>query len=121
MKYAIFHKTRMASVKIAIDYLEKRIIEIKDKLKNTNNDLSIELKDINNAINWLKKIEELKLKHVQKYDIIEMPDPLELGYGYSSYKIVIDNESGDIKYGTELKINNKPVEAIMGDILIIKK
>ena len=50
-----------------------------------------------------------------------MPNPLELGHGYSSYRIVIDNETGDIKHGTELKINNEPVVAIMGDILITSK
>jgi hypothetical protein len=106
-------------MKVVIEYLEKRQNEIKNELQNGKHDSLIELKEINNAINWLKKIDELNLKHIQKYEIIELPEPV--GHGYSAYRLMIDNETDDIKYWTELKIDNKSVEVIMGDILITRK
>ncbi|GHU23992.1 hypothetical protein FACS1894172_15750 [Spirochaetia bacterium] len=109
----------MNFVKTVIHYLEQRIIDIKNMLKDENNkQLLPELKEINNAINWLKRIDELKLKNVQRYEIIELPD---LKTGWSEYRIMNDCETDDINQWIELKKDNMPVLANMGDILIIKK
>ncbi|MHC6201821.1 hypothetical protein ACYULU_01345 [Breznakiellaceae bacterium SP9] len=104
-------------MKTVIHYLEQRIIDIRNMLKDGNNKhLLPELKEINNAMNWLKKIDELKLKHVQKYEIIELPEP-KLSY-FSSYRIMEDCEGDDINQWIELKKDTMPVLAHMGDILI---
>jgi hypothetical protein len=102
---------------VAIDYLEQRKSEIKDKLKNENKneDLLVELKEINNSINWLNKINELKLKNVEKYEIVELPD---MNTGYSFYRIMNDCETDDRNDWVELDI---PAKMCMGDILIISK
>jgi predicted secreted protein len=110
----------MDFVKIVIQYLEQRITDIKNMLKDENNKhLLPELKEVNNAINWLKKIDELKLKNVQKYEIIELPEPTS-SY-FSSYRIMEDREDDDSNQWIEFKKDTKPVLASMGDILIIKK
>jgi hypothetical protein len=97
--------------------LEQRKDEIKSELKNGNKNesLVVELKEINNSINWLKKINELKLKNVEKYEIIELPDT---NTGYSFYRIMNDCETDNRKDWIELNI---PVKMCMGDILIISK
>ena len=105
-------------MKIVIEYLEKRNIEIRNELKsgNKNEKLLSELKENNNAINWLKAIERLKLKNVQNYEIIELPN---METGWSNYRIMNDCETDNRKHWIELKINNFPI--CMGDILIISK
>jgi hypothetical protein len=97
--------------------LEQRKDEIKDELKNgsKNEKLLIEIKEVNDSINWLKKINELKLKNVQKYEIIELPD---MKTGWSFYRIMNDCETDDRNDWIELNI---PAEMCMGDILIISK
>jgi hypothetical protein len=104
-------------MKTAIDYLEQRKDEIKSELKNgnKNENLLVELKEINTSINWLKKIHEFKLKNVEKYEIVELPD---MNTGWSFYRIMNDCETDDRNYWIELPI---PVEMCMGDILIISK
>jgi hypothetical protein len=76
------------------------------------------LKEINNAIKWLNKINELKLKNIEKYEIIELPD---MNTGYSFYRIMNDCETDNVNEWIELKKGNRSVEASMGDILIISK
>ncbi|MDR1155001.1 MAG: hypothetical protein LBL04_09815 [Bacteroidales bacterium] len=101
----------------AINYLEQRKEEIKSELKtgNKNEKLLVELKEINNSINWLRKVNELKLKNVEKYEIVELPD---MNTGWPFYRIMNDCETDDRNYWIELNI---PVEMCMGDILIISK
>jgi hypothetical protein len=105
---------------MAIDYLGQRKNEIKNDLKNgnKNTDLLIELKEINNAAKWLNKINELNLKNIEKYEIIELPD---MNTGYSFYRIMNDCETDNVNEWIELKKDNRSVEASMGDILIISK
>jgi hypothetical protein len=104
-------------MKTVIGYLEKRKDEIKTELKNgnRNENLLVELKEINSSINWLTKINELKLKNVEKYEIVELPD---MNTGYSFYRIMNDCETDDRNDWIELNI---PVEMCVGDILIISK
>ena len=107
-------------MKTVIDYLDQRKNKIKAELKDGNKkeNLLIELKEINNAMGWLNKIEELKLKNIQKYEILELPD---MGTGWSFYRIMNDCETDDINYWIELKKDNMPLQVCMGDILIISK
>jgi hypothetical protein len=98
-----------------IKYLEEKYKIIKENIK-IEKEYSFELKEYKNAINWLKKIDELKLENIQKYNIIELPDPKT---GYSYYRIMNDCETDDVNEWIELKIENEKVEACMGDILII--
>ena len=107
-------------MKMAIDYLEQRKNEIKTELQNGNQNKSllIELKEINNSIKWLNKIDELKLKNIEKYEIIELPD---MHTGYSFYRIMNDCETDNINEWIELKKDNIPLQITMGDILIISK
>ena len=65
-----------------------------------------------------KKIEELNLQNVQKYDIIELPD---MKTGYSGFRIMNDCETDDINKWIELEKDNHPVFMTTGDILIIGK
>jgi hypothetical protein len=107
-------------MKTAIDYLEQRKNEIKNELKNgnKNKDLLIELKEINNSIKWLHKIDELKLKNIEKYEIIKLP---AMETGLSNYRIMNDCETDNINKWIELKKDNMPLLVCMNDILIISK
>ncbi|MDR1180042.1 MAG: hypothetical protein LBK44_06020, partial [Spirochaetales bacterium] len=90
-------------MKTAIDYLEQRKYEIKNELKNgnKNENLLVELKEINNSIDWLKKINELELKNVEKYEIIKLPD---MKTGYSFYRIMNDCETDNRNDWVELNL-----------------
>jgi len=77
-----------------------------------------ELQEVDKAIGWLKKIEELNLKIVHKYDIIELPD---MKTGFSEFRIMNDCETDDINHWIELKKDNYPVSMTPGDVLIIGK
>jgi hypothetical protein len=107
-------------MKTAIDYLEQRRNEIKNELRdgNKNKNLLIELKEINNSIKWLNKIKELKLKNVERYEIIELPD---MNTGWSFYRIMNDCETYNINDWIEFKKDNMPLQMTWGDILIISK
>jgi hypothetical protein len=106
--------------KTPIDYLNQRKNEIKNDLKNgnKNENLLVELRELNNAIKWLNKINELKLMNTGKYEMIELPD---MNTGYSFYRIMNDCETDNVNEWIELKIDNRSVEASAGDILIISK
>ena len=101
-----------------IKYLEERRSQIVGYLQNGEKTYLSELQEIDKSINWLKKIEELQLKIVQKYDIIELPD---MQTGYSEFHIMNDCETDDISQWVELTNDNFPVSITSGDILIISK
>jgi hypothetical protein len=107
-------------MKTAINYLEQRKNEIRNELKNgnKNENLLIELKEINNSIKWLNKINELQLKTVERYEIIKLP---YMETGSSNYRIMNDCETDNTNEWIELKKDNMPLFMCMDDILIIRK
>jgi len=105
-------------MKRVIKYLEERRNQIVAYLKNGNDEYLSELQEVDKAIHWLIKIEELNMKNVQKYDVIELPD---MKTGYSGFRIMNDCETDDISKWIELRRDNYPVSMVEGDILIISK
>ena len=101
-----------------IEYLEERRNQIVEYLRNGEKKYLSELQEIDKSINWLKKIEELDLKNVQQYNIIELPD---MQTGYSEFRIMNDCETDDISQWIELRKDNSPISMTFGDILIINK
>ena len=101
-----------------IKYLEERRNQIVGYLQNGEKNLLPELQELDKSIDWLKKIEELNLRIVQKYDMIELPD---MQTGYSEFHIMNDCETDDISQWVTLTKDNRPVSMTLGDILIISK
>ena len=101
-----------------IKYLEERRGQIVGYLQNGEKNYLSDLQEIDKSICWLKKIEELNLEIVQKYDIVELPD---MQTGYSEFRIMNDCETDDISQWVELTKDNYPVTMTLGDILIISK
>ena len=105
-------------MKKAIERLEERRNQIIERLKAEENEYLSELQEIDKAMNWLKKIEELNLEIVQKYDVVELPD---MTTGYSGFRVMNDCETDDIRQWVELRKDDHPVCMAEGDILIIRK
>ena len=105
-------------MKEVIDLLESNRKIILEHLKAGDKNFLSKLQEYDSAIDWLKKIDNLQLKHPKRYEIIELPDPKT---GYSEYRIMNDCETDDINQWIELKIDDVPISAIMGDILITHK
>ena len=105
-------------MKKVIKYLQERRGQIVGYLQNGEKNYLSELQEIDKAIAWLKKIEELNLQIIQKYDIVELPD---MQTGYSEFHIMNDCETGEISKWVELTKDNYPVTMTLGDILIISK
>lgn len=104
-----------------MEYAIKTLLAEKDllveKLKSKENtDVNIEsIGQINKAINWINKISELKLKDVNKYEIVELPD---MNTGYSEYRLMNDCETDDIKNWIEFKDH---IGLTTGDFIISMK
>jgi len=107
-------------MKVAIDILESERKETVECLKLQNGDKNClsRIKELDKAINWIKKLNELGVNNVQKYDIIELPDPKT---GFSEYRVMNDCETDNMEYWQELEINNKRISMTMGDIIIITR
>ena len=101
-----------------IEHLEKYRNHIVEHLKNREEEYLTELQELDKAISWLRKVEELNLSIVQKYDIIRLPD---METGYSAFRIMNDCETDDINQWIELKKDGCPVSMTQGDVLIIEK
>ena len=94
---------------------EKNLLVEKLKSKE-NTDVNIErIAQIKKTINWLNKISELKLKDVEKYEIVELPN---MNTGYSEYRLMNDCEVDDIKQWIEFKNH---IGLTAGDFIIAKK
>ena len=104
-----------------MEYVIKTLLAEKDllveKLKSKENtDVNIErIGQINKAINWINKISELKLKDVNKYEIVELPD---MNTGYSEYRLMNDCETDDIKNWIEFKDH---IGLTTGDFIVSMK
>lgn len=102
----------------AIEYLQECRKQKVEHLKNKENEYLTELQELDKAINWLRKIDELNLRGVQKYDLLELPD---IKTGFSEFRILNDCETDDRNLWIELKKDDYPVFMTAGDILIIGK
>ena len=104
-----------------MEYVIKVLLAEKDllvkKLKSKENtDVNIKrIAQINKSINWINKISELELKHVDKYEIVELPD---MNTGYSEYRLMNDCETEDITQWIEFKDH---IGLTTGDFIISLK
>ncbi len=73
------------------------------------------LSKIKKAINWLLKVEELKLEKVSKYEITKLPS---MKTGWSEFRIMNDCETDDRKDWIEFKEHSGLIE---GDFIISHK
>ena len=84
----------------AIKLLEKERELIVADLKNGKKDRLDDLKDLDKALEWLYLLEEKQFDEVKRYNLEQLPFVEGRG-GFSCYRIVIDNESDDIKFWDE--------------------
>ena len=84
----------------AINLLEKERELIVADLKNGKKDRLDDLKDLDKALDWLYLLEEKQFDEVKRYNLEQLPFVEGRG-GFSCYRIVIDNESDDIKFWDE--------------------
>lgn len=84
----------------AIKLLEKERELIVADLKNGKKDRLDDLKDLDKALDWLYLLEEKQFDEVKRYNLEQLPFVEGRG-GFSCYRIVIDNESDDIKFWNE--------------------
>ena len=84
----------------AIRLLEKERELIVADLKNGKKDRLDDLKDLDKALDWLYLLEEKQFDEVKRYNLEQLPFVEGRG-GFSCYRIVIDNESDDIKFWDE--------------------
>ena len=119
--YANRWQTLVENNKSLMEYAIKALSVEKDllveKLKSKENtDVNIErIAQIKKSIKWLNKISELKLKDVNKYQIVELPD---MNTGYSEYRLMNDCETDDIKQWIEFKDH---IGLTTGDFIISMK
>ena len=84
----------------AIKLLEKERELIVADLKNGKMERLDDLKDLDKALDWLYLLEEKQFDEVKRYNLEQLPFVEGRG-GFSCYRIVIDNESDDIKFWDE--------------------
>ncbi len=84
----------------AIKLLEKERELIVADLKNGKKDRLDDLKDLDKALDWLYLLKEKQFDEVKRYNLEQLPFVEGRG-GFSCYRIVIDNESDDIKFWDE--------------------
>ena len=84
----------------AIKLLEKERELIVADLKNGKKDRLDDLKDLDKALDWLYLLEEKQFDEAKRYNLEQLPFVEGRG-GFSCYRIVIDNESDDIKFWDE--------------------
>ena len=84
----------------AIKLLEKERELIVADLKNGKKDRLDDLKDLDKALDWLSLLEEKQFDVAKRYNLEQLPFVEGRG-GFSCYRIVIDNESDDIKFWDE--------------------
>ena len=84
----------------AIKLLEKERELIVADLKNGKKDRLDDLKDLDKALDWLYLLEEKQFDEVKRYNLEQLPFVEGRG-GFSCYRIVVDNESDDIKFWDE--------------------
>ena len=101
-----------------ITHLEEKRAAIQLLLKDGKKEFLPQLQAYDKAILWLKKIEELQLANVQKYNVVKLPNP---NTGYSEYRIMNDCETDDISQWIELEHNGTRVSAAIDDVLILSK
>lgn len=101
----------------SVNILKSKREDIVEELKaGENRDRLLALKkDLDKAISWLEKIEELEWENPQKYQIEKLPD---MQTGYSEYRIMNDCETDNQEYWIELEMETRPT---MGDFLLISK
>ena len=105
-------------MKTVIKLLEEERSKIIEHLKNGEKDYSANLRELDEALNWIKKLDELNMEKVQRYNIIKLPEPCDYD---SEYRIMIDYSTEDRMKWEELEINNKPICMTMWDIVITRK
>ena len=105
-------------MKTIINILEKERKKIVEHIKSGDKNYLEKLKELDKAINWIKKLDELNIENVQKYNIIKLPN---MGTGWSEYRIMNDCETDNRQMWIELKINNEKLYMTWDDIVIIKK
>lgn len=109
-------------MKDVIELLQKERIKTVDALKHDNQQLLPYLQQIDQALGWLKLIEEKGLENVGRYNIHSLPDMSKESSGlYSFYHIMMDYENLNIENWEEYKPNGLPLLLSADDMVITRK
>lgn len=102
----------------AIDCLVAERERMLSLIKDGNSRLIPNKIELEKAISWLSKLEELRLERSAEYQFIKLPD---MQTGYSEYRVMNDCESGNIYDWIGLVDDDSyPITLIPGDILLSK-
>lgn len=105
----------------AINLLEKERELVIVSLKNGEKERLTDLKQLDKALGWLRLLKEQQIGMVKKYQLERMP-PIDGRGVFSSYRIVIDNETDDIKFWEEYKKDDgSSVWLYSGDYILREK
>ncbi|WP_090676250.1 hypothetical protein [Paenibacillus tianmuensis] len=100
----------------AIEYLKKERETLLALIKAGERDKVDKKVEIEHAISWLQKLQELQFPDAQRCEFIRLPDTER---GFFSYRIMNDCESEDRDDWIELKDDNgQPISLLFGDFLI---
>ena len=100
----------------AINILEKERELVIVSLKNGEKERLTDLKQLDKALGWLRLLKEQQIGMVKKVS------PIDGRGGFSSYRIVIDNETDDIKFWEEYKKDDgSSVWLYSGDYILREK
>lgn len=86
----------------AIKILEKERELITAALKNGEKERLTDLKQLDEALDWLRLLKEEEIGVAKKYYFEFLPS-IEGRGGFSCYRIAIDNETDDINFWEEYK------------------
>jgi len=104
-------------MKSVIEILKNKRTQIIAQLKEDNDPkkyLADKL-ELDKAIEWLEKVDDLKLSKVSEYDFVKLPD---MKADYSDYRIMDDCEVDHRDMWIEVEISEK-ISA--GDLIIVDK
>lgn len=104
-------------------YAVKTLLEEREKivnaLKNGDQNRLKDLQELDKAIAWIEVLMANQLDRARDYSV--EPLPSTVGYGYSSYHLMIDMESNNVQDWLEYRPKGEDLLLGEGDILLIHK
>lgn len=104
-------------MKFAIEVLQMEKDRLVSEAKKGKSVEAGEFKELDNAIHWLERIQKEKLGQEKDYIVKQLK---QRNCGYSSYHIMIDQESSNVLDWVEYEEEGERIELIAGDYLLIR-
>lgn len=105
----------------AIKILEAERAAIVAALKDRQAERLAALQQLDKALNWLRVLEEKQVDKVSRYDVEALPY-IEGRGGFTSYRVMIDNETDDTAMWEEYqKADGSHFLLSLGDLIITSK